>query len=111
MSLIGRRCLSLLGPDPLLDADVLVPGGRKSVPCSCPKVHFLNIKSSRGVSVHIPELRLFLNELVHQRCALLIIQHHDLHAPLPEIRLPANKVLVLANHDAFDAIEKTGSCA
>lgn len=43
-----------------------------------------------------PILGLVLDELVHQVLALLVLEHDDFDAPLPEIVFSANKGLVLA---------------
>jgi hypothetical protein len=46
------------------------------------------------------------DELLHHIAAPLIVEDDDLHASLAEVRLAAEKGLVLADDDAGDSVEK-----
>lgn len=59
----------------------------------------------------VPQLGLLGNELVHQLGALVIPQDDHLDAPTAQVVLAAQKVLVLGNHDARDAVQQTRSRA
>jgi hypothetical protein len=60
---------------------------------------------------HLPQLRLLLDKLVHQGLALGVVKHYNLHASLPEVRLPAEERHVFANDHAGDPVQETGAGA
>lgn len=65
----------------------------------------------RKFCFHSPQVGFLSDELVHELPALGIIQHHDLDTARAQVRLTAKIVLVLANDNPANAVEKTGSCA
>jgi hypothetical protein len=57
--------------------------------------------------VHLPDLGLLLNELIHQILTLLTLHNHDLNASLLQIGFAAKEGLILSNHNTGDTIEDT----
>jgi len=62
-------------------------------------------------NIFIPDFRLLLDELSHERLALVVVEDDDLDAPLLEVRLAADERRVLADHDARHLVQDAGAGA
>jgi hypothetical protein len=68
----------------------------------------LRARSTRGSSsnIFIPQVWTRADEFRHQLNTFGIIQHREMHAPLPKKIFGAKKVSVLSDDDAGDAVEQ-----
>ena len=61
--------------------------------------------------IRVPDFGLVVDKLVHERLALVVLEHDDLDTSCPEVRLAADKRRVLANHDALYLVQDARSRA
>ncbi len=58
-----------------------------------------------------PHFRFLLHKLLHQIRALCASKYHDLNTPLLEIRLAADKTLILPDNHTADLVQHTSTSA